>query len=132
MYGHNQRQILFSKLNSQKKPLLSIKLYDNTITQSMLDNGITLESNIDVANCESNQGNCESKGGANDSHTVTITLKDNTGDVLSTVSQTRTEVTGFQGNCNGYPNSNTTGVTADCGQYTDTMIFTGVGANNVD
>ena len=110
----------------------NIKLYDNTITQSMLDNGITLESNIDVANCESNQGNCESKGGANDSHTVTITLKDNTGDVLSTVSQTRTEVTGFQGNCNGYPNSSTTGVTADCGQYTDTMIFTGVGANNVD
>lgn len=28
--------------------------------------------------------------------------------------------------------TNTTGVTADCGQYTDTMIFTGVGANNVD
>ena len=110
----------------------NIKLYDNTITQSMLDNGITLESNIDVANCESNQGNCESKGGANDSHTVTITLKDNTGDVLSTVSQTRTEVTGFQGNCNGYPSTNSTGVTADCGQYTDTMIFTGVGANNVD
>ena len=110
----------------------NIQLYDETITQSMLDNGITLESNIDVANCESNQGNCESKGGANDSHTVTITLKDNTGDILSTVSQTRTEITGFQGNCNGYPGTNTTGVTADCGQYTDTMIFTGVGANNVD
>lgn len=109
-----------------------IKLYNNTITQSMLDEGITLESNIDVANCESNQGNCESKGGANDSHTVTITLKDNSGDILSTVSQTRTEVTGFQGNCNGYPNTNSTGVTADCGQYTDTMIFTGVGANTVD
>ena len=109
-----------------------IKLYNNTITQSMLDEGITLESNIDVANCESNQGNCESKGGANDSHTVTITLKDNSGDILSTVSQTRTEVTGFQGNCNGYPSTNSTGVTADCGQYTDTMIFTGVGANTVD
>ncbi|MAL44577.1 MAG: hypothetical protein CME98_11280 [Hyphomonas sp.] len=109
-----------------------IKLYDNNITQSMLDNGITLESNIDVANCESNQGNCESKGGANDSHTVTITLKDNTGDVLSTLSQTRNEVTGFQGDCNGYPGQNSTGVTADCGQYTDTMIYTGVGANSVD
>ena len=83
----------------------NIKLYSNTITQSKLDNGITLDSYIDVANCESTQGNCESKGGSNDSHTTTITLKDSQGNVLSTLSQTRTEVTGFQGNCNGYPGS---------------------------
>ena len=110
----------------------NIKLYSDTITQTMLDNGITLESNIDVANCESNQGNCESKGGANDSHSISITLKDNANNVLSTVTQTRTEISGFQGNCNGYPGTNSTGVTADCGQYTDTLIFTDVGANNLD
>ena len=110
----------------------NIELYSDTITQSMLDNGITLESNIDVANCESNQGNCESKGGANDSHTISIILRDNSNNVLSTVSQTRTDISGFQGNCNGYPGTNSTGVTADCGQYTDTLIFTDVGANNVD
>ena len=108
-----------------------IKLYSNTITQSMLDNGVTLDSHVDVANCESTQGNCESKGGANDSHTTTVTLKDNSGNTLSTVSQTRTEVTGFQGNCNGYPGSSGAVATA-CGQYNDRIIYLGVGANNVD
>ena len=110
----------------------NIKLYDNTITQSMLDNGITLNSTIDVANCESNLGNCESRGGNNDSHTVTITLRDNDNNILSNVTQTRTEISGFQGNCNGYPGTNSTSVTANCGQYTDTMIYTDVGANNLD
>ena len=108
-----------------------VKLYSNTITQPMLDNGITLNSHVDVANCESTQGNCESKGGANDSHTTTVILKDNSGNTLSTVSQTRTEVTGFQGNCNGYPGSSGAVATA-CGQYNDRIIYLGVGANNVD
>jgi len=108
-----------------------IKLYSNTITQSMLDNGVTLDSHVDVANCESTQGNCESKGGANDSHTTTVVLKDNSGNTLSTVSQTRTEVTGFQGNCNGYPGSSGAVATA-CGQYNDRIIYLGIGANNVD
>ena len=66
-----------------------IGLTTNSITQQMLDNGITLNSFIDVANCESTEGNCESKGGANDTHTTTIILKDSNGNVLSTVSQTR-------------------------------------------
>ena len=108
-----------------------VKLYSNTITEPMLDNGITLNSHVDVANCESTQGNCESKGGANDSHTTTVVLKDNSGNTLSTVSQTRTEVTGFQGNCNGYPGSSGAVATA-CGQYNDRIIYLGVGANNVD
>ena len=108
-----------------------VKLYSNTITQPMLDNGITLNSHVDVANCESTQGNCESKGGANDSHTTTVVLKDNSGNTLSTVSQTRTEVTGFQGNCNGYPGSSGA-VAGACGQYNDRIIYLGIGANNVD
>ena len=110
----------------------NIDLTTNSITQSMLDNGITLNSHIDVANCESTQGNCESKGGSNDSHTTTIVLKDSSGNILSTTSQTRTEVTGFQGNCNGYPGTTTTGVTASCGQYNDRIIYLGIGANKVD
>ena len=108
-----------------------IKLYSNSITQPMLDNGVTLNSHVDVANCESTQGNCESKGGSNDSHTTTVILKDNSGNTLSTVSQTRTEVTGFQGNCNGYPGSSGAVATA-CGQYNDRIIYLGIGANNVD
>jgi hypothetical protein len=106
-----------------------VGLTNNSITQSMLDNGVTLNSYIDVANCESTEGNCESKGGSNDTHTTTIVLKDSSGNVLSTTTQTRNEVTGFQGNCNGYPGSSATGVTAACGQYNDTVIHNDVGAN---
>ena len=109
----------------------NVKLYSNSITQPMLDNGVTLNSYVDVANCESTQGNCESKGGSNDSHTTTVVLKDNDGNTLSTVSQTRTEVTGFQGNCNGYPGSSGA-VAGACGQYNDRIIYLGLGANNVD
>ena len=109
-----------------------IALTSNSINQSMLDNGITLNSYIDVANCESTEGNCESKGGANDSHTTTIVLKDSSGNILSTTTQTRTDVTGFQGNCNGYPGTTTTGITANCGQYNDRIIYLGLGSNKVN
>ena len=110
----------------------NIGLTSNSINQSMLDNGVTLNSYIDVANCESTEGNCESKGGANDTHTTTIVLKDSSGNVLSTTTQTRNEVTGFQGNCNGYPGTTTTGITTACGQYNDRIIYLGLGANKVD
>ena len=109
-----------------------ISLTSNSITQQMLDNGITLNSKIDIANCESVQGNCENKTGSNDTHTTTVVLNDSSGNVLSTVSQTRTEITGFQGNCNGYPGASGDGRSAACGQYTDTLIFNDVGSNNVD
>jgi len=109
-----------------------IALTNNSINQLMLDNGVTLNSYVDVANCESTEGNCESKGGSNDSHTTTIKLKDSSGNVLSTSTQTRTEVTGFKGNCNGYPGSSASGVTAGCGQYNDRIIYLGVGSNKVD
>ena len=109
-----------------------IALTNNSINQSMLDNGVTLNSYVDVANCESTEGNCESKGGSNDSHTTTIVLKDSSGNVLSTTTQTRNEVTGFQGNCNGYPGTTTTGITTACGQYNDRIIYLGLGANKVD
>ena len=109
-----------------------VALTNNTRTQEMLDNGITLNSYVDVANCDSQPGNCEGRSGNADSHTVTIQLKDSLGNVLSTTTQTRTEVTGFQGNCNGYPGSNSGGQTADCGQYNDQVIFNSHGSNKVD
>ena len=109
-----------------------IALTNNSVNQSMLDNGVTLNSYVDVANCESTEGNCESKGGSNDSHTTTIVLKDSSGNTLSTTTQTRTDVTGFQGNCNGYPGTTTTGITTNCGQYNDRIIYLGVGSNKVD
>ena len=109
-----------------------IDLTNDTRTQEMLDNGITLNSYIDVANCDSQPGNCEGRSGNADSHTVVIELKDSDGNVLSTTTQTRTEIAGFQGNCNGYPGHNSGGQTADCGQYNDQVIFNSHGSNKVD
>jgi hypothetical protein len=109
-----------------------IPLTNNTRTQEMLDNGITLNSYIDVANCDSQPGNCEGKSGSADSHTLTIELKDSSGTVLSTTTQTRTEIVGFQGNCNGYPTSSSGGQTANCGQYNDRLIYNNHGSNKVD
>ena len=122
----------FEVTGTAKVSVDDIALTNNSINQSMLDNGVTLNSYVDVANCESTEGNCESKGGNNDSHTVTIVLKDSSGNVLSTTTQTRTDVSGFQGNCNGYPGTTTTGITANCGQYNDRIIYLGVGSNKVD
>ena len=109
-----------------------IALTNNSITQEMLDNGITLNSYIDVANCDHEAGNCEGDTGNTDSHTVIIELKDSSGVVLSTTTQTRTDIDGFQGNCNGYPTSSSGGLTADCGQYNDQVIYYNHGSNNVD
>ena len=109
-----------------------IPLTNNTRTQEMLDNGITLNSYVDVANCDSQPGNCEGRSGNADSHTVTIELKDSSGNTLSTTTQTRTEIVGFQGNCNGYPSSNSGGQTANCGQYNDQVVYNNHGSNKVD
>ena len=110
----------------------NIDLTNNTITPEMLDNGITLNSHIDVANCDHEAGNCEGDTGNTDSHTVTIKLKDSSGTVLSTTTQTRTDIDGFKGNCNGYPTSSSAGVSADCGQYNDRIIYNNTGSNKVD
>ena len=109
-----------------------IALTNNTRTQEMLDNGITLNNYIDIANCDHEAGNCEGDSGNTDSHTITIKLKDSSGVVLSTTTQTRTDIDGFKGNCNGYPTSSSAGVSADCGQYNDKVIDNSTGSNKVD
>ena len=110
----------------------NIALTNNSITQEMLDNGITLNNYIDIANCDHEAGNCEGDSGNTDSHTITIKLKDSSGVVLSTTTQTRTDIDGFKGNCNGYPTSSSAGVSADCGQYNDRVIYNNHGSNKVD
>jgi hypothetical protein len=109
-----------------------IALTNNTRTQEMLDNGITLNNYIDVANCDHEAGNCEGDTGATDSHTITIKIKDSSGTVLSTTTQTRTDIDGFKGNCNGYPTSSSAGVSAACGQYNDTVVYNNPNSNKVD
>jgi len=109
-----------------------IALTNNTITQEMLDNGITLNNHIDVANCDHEAGNCEGDTGATDSHTITIKIKDSSGTVLSTTTQTRTDIDGFKGNCNGYPTNSSAGLSAACGQYNDTVVYNNSNSNKVD
>jgi len=109
-----------------------IALTNSSRTQNMLDNGITLNNYIDIANCDHEAGNCEGDSGATDSHTITIKVKDSSGTVQSTTTQTRTDIDGFKGNCNGYPSSSSAGVSAACGQYNDTVVFNNTGANKVD
>ena len=109
-----------------------IALTNTDRTQDMLDNGITLNNYIDVANCDHEAGNCEGDSGNTDSHTVTIKLKNSSGTVLSTTTQTRTDIDGFKGNCNGYPSSSLAGVSVACGQYNDTVIYNNTGSNKVD
>jgi len=109
-----------------------VALTNTDRTQDMLDNGITLNNYIDIANCDNEAGNCEGDSGNTDSHTVTIKLKDSSGTVLSTTTQTRTDIAGFKGNCNGYPSSSSAGVSAACGQYNDKVIYNNTGSNKVD
>jgi len=109
-----------------------IALTNNTRTQDMLDNGITLNNYIDVANCDHEAGNCEGDTGATDSHTITIKIKDSSGTVLSTTTQTRTDIDGFKGNCNGYPTNSSAGLSAACGQYNDTVVYNNPNSNKVD
>jgi len=109
-----------------------VALTNTDRTQDMLDNGITLNNYIDIANCDNEAGNCEGDSGNTDSHTVTIKLKNSSGTILSTTTQTRTDIDGFKGNCNGYPSSSSAGVSAACGQYNDTVVFNNTGANKVD
>ena len=109
-----------------------IALTNTNRTQDMLDNGITLNNYIDIANCDHEAGNCEGDTGNTDSHTITIQLKDPSGTVLSTTTQTRTDIDGFKGNCNGYPTSSSAGVSANCGQYNDKVIYNNTGSNKVD
>jgi len=109
-----------------------IALTNNDRTQDMLDNGITINNYIDIANCDHEAGNCEGDSGATDSHTITIEIKDSSGTVQSTTTQTRTDIDGFKGNCNGYPSSSLAGVSAACGQYNNTVVFNDTGANKLD
>ena len=53
-----------------------IALTNTARTQDMLDNGITLNNYIDIANCDHEAGNCEGDTGATDSHTITIEIKE--------------------------------------------------------
>ena len=89
------------------------KLYSNDITQDMLDNGITLNSTIEVQNGECNVTGCWGGQGDADTFTNELTIKDSNGNVLASNTNIRTDVTGING-----------------ANFSDTLIYNGTGSSN--
>ncbi|BCV05125.1 MAG: hypothetical protein CM15mV98_370 [uncultured marine virus] len=89
------------------------KLYSNDITQDMLDNGITLNSTIEVQNGECNVTGCWGGQGAADTFTNELTIKDSDGNVFASNTNIRTDTTGIDG-----------------ANFSDTLIYNGTGSSN--
>mgnify|MGYP003112646112 CR=1 FL=1 len=85
-------------------------LASEAITQPMLNNGITLNSSVEVQNGEGGVGGWRS--GATDTFTIRLQIRDENQNVLATTTQERTNVTGINGK-----------------DFTDTVSYTGVGSN---
>ena len=92
-------------------------LSSDTITQNMLDNGITLDSTIEVQNGECNVTGCWGGQGNADTFTNQLTIKDSDGNVLASNTNIRTDVTGIEG-----------------ANFTDRLIYNGTGSSvgNID
>ena len=89
-----------------------VNLTTNTITQDMLDNGITLTQVTEVQNGECSVNGCWGGSGAADQFTINLNIKNSSGTVIATMTTVRTDVTGING-----------------ANFTDTLIYTGNGSN---
>jgi len=87
-------------------------LSTNTITQNMLDNGITLDSSMDAQNGECGVAGCWGGQGDADTFTNVLTIKDSDGNTLASNTTIRTDVTDINGAI-----------------FTDRLIYTGTGSN---
>ena len=90
----------------------SFNLSSETITQPMLNNGITLNSSVEVQNGECAVSGCWGGSGGADTFTIRLQIKDSDSNVLATTTQERTNVTGINGE-----------------DFTDTLSYTGSGSN---
>jgi len=72
-------------------------LTTDTITQAMLDNGITLDNTVEVQNGECGVAGCWGGSGNADTFTITLKIKDSDGNVLATSTKIRTDVTNING-----------------------------------
>ena len=90
-----------------------------TSTQAKLDQGVTLNSTIDMQNCEWSGSSwaCGGAVGAADPYTTTVKILGSDGTVLSTVTQQRTTDAGYR---------------EDSKTFTDDVIYTGTGANKYE
>ena len=87
-------------------------LYSDTITQPMLNNGITLNSTVEVQNGECGVQGCWGGSGPADSFTIRLQIRDENSNVLATTTQERYNVTGINGK-----------------DFTDSVTYTGIGSN---
>tara|TARA_X000001388_G_scaffold76059_1_gene72374 strand:+ start:1273 stop:2619 length:1347 start_codon:yes stop_codon:yes gene_type:complete len=87
-------------------------LTSDTITQQMLNNGISLKSQILSQNGEGGEYPAWSSNGDADSFTVRLQIKDENNNVLNSISQTRTQTTGIDGEL-----------------FTNSVSYTGTGSN---
>tara|TARA_R100000655_G_scaffold34945_2_gene67927 strand:- start:8274 stop:9587 length:1314 start_codon:yes stop_codon:yes gene_type:complete len=87
-------------------------LTSNNISQPMLDNGITLNSSVEVQNGECGVAQCWGGQGNADSFTIRLQIRDSNNEILATTSQTRTNITGINGK-----------------DFTDSLTYTGIGSN---
>jgi len=96
--------------------LLDITTGEDTTTQQKLDNGITLQGNTVVQNCEWSQSSyaCGNRGSGRDSYSTKIQVLDSNGSVLSETNQIR---------------NNDAGYNSSAFKYTDTVIYNDTGAN---
>ena len=87
-------------------------LTSDTISQAMLDNGITLNSTVEVQNGECAVAGCWGGQGNADTFTFSLKIKDSDGNVLATSTKIRTDVTGING-----------------ANFTDSLTYNGVDSN---
>jgi len=90
----------------------SFDLLSNTITQPMLNNGITLNSSVEVQNGECGVSGCWGGSGPADSFSIRLQIRDSDSNVLATTTQERTNVTGINGK-----------------DFEDSVSYTGSGSN---
>ena len=100
---------------SYSSSLLNITTGDDTTTQQKLNNGITLQGNTVVQNCEWSQSSyaCGNRGIGQDSYSTKIQILNESGSVISETNQIRNNDAGY-------------GSTAH--KYTDTLIYNDTGA----
>ena len=99
--------------------LLDITTGNDTTNQNKLDNGITLQGNTIVQNCEwaNSSYACGNRGSGRDSYSTKIQILDSNNSLLSETNQIRNNDAGY-------------GSTAF--KYTDTLIFNNVGSNKLN
>ena len=87
-------------------------LTSQTITQPMLDNGITLNSSVEVQNGECGVAQCWGGQGAADTFVIRLKILDVNNSTLAEITQSRTNITGINGKV-----------------FEDTLTYTGIGSN---